>query len=382
MTKKLGLLTFHAAHNCGSMLQAFTLQSILKNLGHDIQIINFSNTNQKELYSIRYKNNSLKNILKNIITLPHTTKIKQTYQSYENFLKTNFILTPKSYHNITELDEQLLGFDEYICGSDQIWNITIADGDDAYFLPFVKNHKKIAYAPSFGAKNPAKYSSEPQRYANFLNAFDFLSIRENNGKKWVKDLTGKTVPVLLDPTLLANYNLYLETEQKIKTPKKFIFYYAPGYMKDLNKFVYQVSKRYHLPVIVFNAKQYYVKHLKKYGFILPEDENPSVYLYLMHHAELIFTTSFHGTIFSTIYHKKFWTLKNGGMFGDDDRVLTLMSQLGIEDRLILPKNTKTFDFFQSPDYTTYKKNLTNLQEISLNYLSDAINAKYPGESHV
>lgn len=373
--KKIGLITFHASHNCGSMLQTYALQNKLSEYGQ-VRIINFSNKGQQELYNPYYKCNNLKNIIKNLLIIPKWKRIKKIDNSYRKFIDSNFNLTENFYEKLEELDEEKLGFDEYVCGSDQIWNITIKDGDDTYFLPFVKKHKKIAYAPSFGAKNPKKYTNNIEFYKNAIKDFDFLSVRENNGQKWIKDLTGLNAEVVLDPTLIVNKEIYENIEQKINTPQKYIFYYAPGYMKDLNEFVYKISKRYKLPVIVFNSKQFYVKRLWKYGFQLPEDENPGTYLYLMKNAELIFTTSFHGTIFSSIYKKKFWILKNGGMYGDDDRVKTLINQVKIEDRLIEPKSVDDFDFFKDIDYKIYDIELEKLKNKSNKYLKEAIESEY------
>ena len=70
------------------------------------------------------------------------------------------------------------------------------------------------------------------------------------------------------------------------------------------------------------------------GFRLPAVESPAVYLALIRGAAAVVTTSFHGTVFSTIYRRPFWTVKNGGMYHDDDRVLTLLEALGLRDRLV------------------------------------------------
>lgn len=377
--KKIGLLTFHASHNCGSMLQTYALQDVLIKEGNDVKIINFSNKGQQKLYNIFFENNNFKNILKNIIILPKIKRIKKIDSSYKKFIKKNFNLTEKFYEYKEELKEEELEFDEYVCGSDQIWNITIEDSDDSYFLPFVNKHKKIAYAPSFGAKDPQKYAKNIEFYKNKIADFDFLSVRENNGQKWIKEMTDKEVPVVLDPTLIADKSIYGKIEQKIKLPQKYIFYYAPGYIKDLNNFVCEISNKYKLPVIVFNSKQFYIKGLWKKKFILPEDENPGTYLYLMKNAEMIITTSFHGTIFSTIYGKKFWVLKNGGMYGEDDRVKTLISQLGIEKRLIEPIYDNNMNYLEDIDYETYNNRLMNLREQSIKYLREALNSNYETE---
>lgn len=379
--KKIGIMTFHASHNCGSMLQAFALQKILASLGHEVEIIDFSNKGQKKLYSVLYRGCSLKCLIKNIIILPHLSRIKRTYSNYESFKKKRFNLTRNSYESCSELVEDKLGFDNYICGSDQIWNVTIEDADDAYFLPFVKKHKKIAYAPSFGAKNILKYSTNSKYYAKLISSFDFLSIREKNGQRWVKDLIQRDIPIVLDPTLVADSSIYSDIEKKeFNVPDEYIFYYAPGYSKEINKCVRDISRKYKMPVIVFNSKQYYTKLLWKYGFILPEIEDPESYLYLIKHAKVVITTSFHGTIFSTIYRKNFWTLKNGDMFGDDDRVGTLVTQLGIEERLVPPEGLGSIDILKPFDYRKYEENLIVLKRKSFAFLKKAIDTKYEGEN--
>lgn len=369
---KIGIITFHHSYNCGSMLQAFAMQKALTSLGHVVQIINFSNKGQHELYSIMEKPSSLKAITKNIVLLRYRKTIENNYMTYERFMHRFFNMNKEVIQDSSDLTDD--GFDCIVAGSDQIWNITIADSDDAYFLPWVVNARKVAYAPSFGAKNITRYSNNPNKYANLIKSFDSVSIRERNGQKWINELTGLKVPVVLDPTLLLKLSDYTTLEDNtLQLPKDYIFYYSPGYANDINVLVKNVSKRYNMPVIAFNAKAF---HLKGMGvtsnFRLPALENPSTYLTLIKNARIVFTTSFHGTIFSTLYRKTFWTVKNGGMFGDDDRVLTLMSTLRLEDRLIPISFNNNFDYLRKPDYSHYEDNLSEPRKRSWDFLEQAL----------
>lgn len=353
------------------MLQAYALQTVIRKLGYEPEIIDFSNKGQKSLYSVRQPNNSAKNILKNIILHPYEKRIKRNFDSFEEFKNTEFMLSPKSYTSMDQLTD-----DRYfavITGSDQVWNITIEDGDDAYYLPWVKRAKKIAYAPSFGARNVMKYADDPGKYRRYLSDFDALSIRERNGQKWLKEITGKNVPVLLDPTLLLDAGEYKKiSDQKLDLPGKYIFFYSPSYQKDIVELVCQVSEKYNLPVIAFNIKTFYVKGVQRKGFKLPAIENPRSYLSLIQNAELVMTTSFHGTVFPTIFRKRVWVIKNGGMFGDDDRVKTLIGQLGIEERLIPIAFHDDFDYMKPVDYSYYEKKLPLLQDEAINYLKESL----------
>lgn len=369
--RKIGILTFHNSYNCGSMLQAYALQTYLKHIEVESEIIDFSNKGQKYLYSVFSKDGNFKSFVKNIILFFHQKRIKSNYESYELFKIKNFLLSKNSYEQMEDLDEG--GYDCIIAGSDQIWNVTIQDGDDAYFLPWVEKTKKVAYAPSFGAKNLLKYSKSPDKYKKWLQCFDALSIREENGKKWLKDLTGKDVPVVLDPTLLLTKEDYEGIiDKSFITPEKYIFYYSPGYNFAINKLVKQISTKYKLPVIAFNAKNYFLKGMNFSRFQLPQIENPSVYLQLIKNATMVITTSFHGTVFSSIFGKNFWTIKNGGMYKEDDRVVSLMRKLDLQDRLIPIEFDENLDYLQAPNYNKYNIQLKREQAFSVRYLSSAL----------
>ena len=369
--KKVGIMTFHNSYNCGSMLQCYALQTVLKKLGIRSEVIDFSNEGQQNVYSVFSKNNTIKNIVKNILIFSHAKKIKKNFLSYEEFKNNYFNLTKNSFKNMVDLES--LNYDIVITGSDQVWNITIEDGDDAYFLPWLKKGKKIAYAPSFGSKNIIKYSDNIDKYKNYLLDFDYISIRENNGKKWIKELINKDVNVLLDPTLLIDKSDYEKiTSTELKLPSKYIFYYSPGFDYRINNLVKAISKKYNLPVIAFNSKNYYVKLMQLQHFLLPKLENPSTYLQLISNATMVITTSFHGTIFSTIFKKNFWTIKNGGMFGEDDRVLTLMENLDLTDRLIDIEFDDNFDYFCEKNFEIYDTNLSELRKKSLQFLNESI----------
>ena len=368
----IGIITFHHSYNCGSMLQTYALQAVLERMGHTVRIINFSNEGQHRLYSVFAPATSPKNIIKNLVLLPHAARIRRNNESYEGFISSYFKLDGPEKRTYNQLDDS--GFSAIVAGSDQVWNVTIDDGDIAYFLPWVKRARKIAYAPSFGARDISAYSDTPELYRDLIREFDALSIREANGRKWIKELTGIDVPVLLDPTLLLSADDYRLIEQPVDgLPSKYIFYYSPGYSSDINDLVKEVSKRYGLPVVAFNSKTFFTKAMNfTSDFVLPELENPSTYLYLIRNAEMIFTTSFHGTVFSALFHKTFWTVKNGGMLGDDDRVATLANSLGLADHLVPIGYDPSSDYARVFDYSEFEDSRSVERQHAIHYLKQAV----------
>lgn len=371
MGKNIGIITFHASYNCGSMLQTYALKTKLEQLGHTCQIINFSNKGQQEIYSVYARNNSIKNIIRNLIIYTCHKRIERNYKSYEEFIQRYFSLSTQKIENIEQLSDE--GFDAIIAGSDQIWNITIADGDDAYFLPWVKSAKKIAYAPSFGAKSPLVFAKNPNVYKQYISEFNNLSVREKNGQKWIKELTGLDAEIIIDPTLFHDIDIYnIIRDTNLTLPNKYIFYYSPSYSRDINTLVKKISNKYNLPVIAFNSRNFYVRGMGFSNFSLPQVENPSSYLTLIKNATMVITTSFHGTVFSSLYKKCFWTVKNQGMFGDDDRVLTLLDTFNLSDRMIEISFNPDFNYLSEKDYIMFDKNLEIERTKATTYIKKAL----------
>lgn len=368
--EKVGIITFHASYNCGSMLQAYALQCFLKKHGYDPEIVDFSSPGQRRLYSVFSRKKSVKNIARNAVFLCHKCRIEKNFARYEKFKQEQFCLSDYQAEQRSELKDHYYAV---IAGADQIWNITIADYDDAYFLPWVTQAKRIAYAPSFGSKNIVDHTDDLEKFKNYLIAFDSLSIRENNGRKWIAEMTGLDAPVVLDPTLLLDPEDYAPIlSEELKLPEKYIFYYSPTYSLDRNRLVRKISKKYKLPVIAFNTKAFYLRGMNFHGFKLPAAEDPTTYLQLMKNATMVITTSFHGSVFASMFRRSFWIIKNGGMYSQDDRVITFLQATGLGGRLVEPVFDDSFNYLSLPDYEEHARKLEVLQKTSTDYLLSAL----------
>lgn len=376
--KKIGIITFHASHNCGSFMQSYAIQKYITNhLKYDSEIIDFSSKGQQELYSYKTNIKSIKQLVKKILLLPINRQLKVIYNDYYTFINNNLNLSKNKYSETVDLENIEKEYDVFICGSDQIWNVKCPDFDDAYFLPSVNKKKKIAYAPSFGAMRLERYASDISKYKKYLCGFDALSCREINGKKWIEELTNRNVELVLDPTLLLDSNEYDDLiDDSEKVEGDYIFYYSPKYDKAATKVVEKISKKYKLPVIMWNAKEWILRGMFFKGFKTPYHQNPGIYLNLIKNAKIVFTTSFHGAIFSTQYRKKFWVIKVGGMKGDDDRVFTLLSQLDLIDRFLEPDNYNEEEIFKEVNYEDYENKLLELREKSVLFLKNNLGNKY------
>ena len=371
--KKIGLITFSRAHNYGSLLQAYALQKKIQQFP-DIkcEIIDFSNNAQIEMYSIFKTKCTIKNIIKNAIALFFYPLMKREYMDFEKFIVTNLQLSSTQYTDETSLKELNNEYDMFVTGSDQVWNIKCLDADDAYFLSFVSEKPKIAYAPSFGAQNICECSEHPEKYEEYLKQFSNISIRENNGKMWLKKLIDKDVPVLIDPTMFYTKEEWYPLMSEPLYDQPYILYYSFHFTQEINKVVKKISKKLGLPVIILSAHACIYNLCAMYGFKLARHAGPQEFIRLINDAEFVLSNSFHGTVFSTIFEKNFWFLYGSIQDENDDRAKTLVQQMGIEDRILNITDIDKCDFNKIPDYKKVANNLQRLRKEAFDYLNEAL----------
>ncbi len=373
-SEKVGIITFHRSNNCGSILQAYALQTVLKEkLKVENEIIDFSNEGQQRLYATLIKPRRFKDILQNGLYGLFYVPIERHRKDYVSYVERIFKLSPKRYRTSDEMKGIEADYTALICGSDQVWNTECHDADDAYFLDFATNTKKIAYAASLGAQNILNLGEKQiQHYRKLLADFDFISVRENNAQKWISQLTDKEVCITADPTLLLSKSEWEKMAAKQVYPDKYIFYYSFSYEDNITKVVKEVSKKTGLPVIVMDAKHWVRRKLFLKGIRLVKHASPAIFLSLIQNAELVMTTSLHGTIFSTRFEKKFWYINGKNRSDGDDRTSSLLGQLGLKNRYVTGDQLSKRDVFEAIDYSLCKDQIQPLVDYSMAYLEKAV----------
>jgi hypothetical protein len=380
--KKVGIVTFHRSHNCGSILQSYAMQETIKNYGYIPEFIDFSTRGQKELYSVfrPLKFHSFrqfaKSVYKNLLGLILYRRAWENWVSYDRYINSHLTVSAKSYNTNTSLVEAEMNYDIFLTGSDQVWNVTIDDYDDAYFLNFVSKHTKIAYAVSQGAKNIKKYALNSKKIAGFIDDIDYVSTREDNGQRWLVKLTGNKYPVVLDPTLLHMQTDYTNIEEPHDISGiengRYIFVYATPLSREFMKKIKNYAKQNNLEIVIWHNDIW----LRRIGWLTdikcPKKQNPGKYLDLIKNAKFVCTSSFHGVAFSTIYRKNFVVLENEGMrAGDDDRMTGFLKRMNLFDRIV---NLSEFENKMNEPvvYTAFEGELKKQQEYSHRFLNRAL----------
>lgn len=335
---KVGIMTFHASNNCGSMLQAFALQqTLIRKYGAEAEIINYSNKAQRGMYGLidtRIKKSALRN---NRMNFPYLRVIEKMRRDYQAFSKAHLIVSGRLLKNRSQLPQAAAKYDLLIAGGDQVWNIVCGDHDDAYFLNFAKDIRKVAYSPSLGAQNILEKAKDPNVYREYLKDFEAISVRERNGQKWLRELTGREVPIIADPTLLLTKEEWEQWLPLEDVPGDYIFNYA-YYHHDpaTNRAIGEIGRKLNMPVYTIDYRSSCIYKLSEYGIERYKASGPLAMLSLMKNARLVLTQSFHGTVFAAMFERPFYSYHAPVIKSpNDDRATYLLEQLGLSERYVV-----------------------------------------------
>lgn len=365
--KEIGITTFHKAHNYGAMLQVFALSKKIEEK-NKVEIINYYNPKIYNQYKI------LRPLCKNPITLARNLKEdifchrkrKLRYTSFENFIKSKCNLS-NNYNSEELIKSKSIKYNVLITGSDQVWNPKIVgELSDIYTLNFgTKDIKRISYAASIG--NAAIISENENEFKKKLAIIDNISVREEDAKIELEKIIDKPIDVVLDPTLLLRKE---EWEKEIndlnKEKEKYILAYVVEHDEEYIKIVNDLSEKTGLKVIHFGLKNPGYNNLLKSAYV----DGPLEFVDLIRNAEYVVATSFHATVFSIIFNKKFFIIphrKTGA------RVTNLLNKLGITGRTFSSlEEFKNIDYNFETDWSAVEKKLEEERQKSLNWLKNAI----------
>lgn len=350
---KIALITIHNANNYGAILQTFATYKILSRFG-DVDIVDYQNKHisiSLDLIRLKFTIHGILGIGKDICRLiPRYKAIKK----FEAFSDKYFKMSKK----INKDDINLPIYDLYVCGSDQIWNPNcISENnqiDDIYFLSFApKGSKKISYASSLG--NYRFMIEEQKKISDLLNDFDFISVREKDGKEHLESFLNKEIKHVLDPTLLLSKKEWIETfdlKENISDEKYILVYSVPKskLIKDAIKYF---SKKFNLPVIALDQNLTMGTKVDKHT----RDAGPIEYLNLFLNASFVITDSFHGTCFSVNFQKQFVSIAPGI---HSNRIESFLNTINLENRII--RNKDNFENIENIVIEEYNKSLTLLSD--------------------
>lgn len=363
---KVGILSMQRIKNYGSFLQAYALKTMLENLGHEVEFVDY----HVEEPIIKAEDNGRNDKISKAIKAlkgdePLIQKVKYIIHK-KNFGKKYYKLL-----NLTPEPNYTPKLDTLIIGSDEVFNCIQENKNVGYSLElFGKNNnaqKVITYAASFGNTTLEKIKKfgKENEIGELISKLDTISVRDNNSGNIVEKLTNKKVIYNLDPVLAYDYmgECKFIPEIKIKEKYMIVYAYSGRISKEESDYIKKYAKKNNLKVYSIGGAQ---KCADK--FI---DCSPFEVLAYFKNAELIVTDTFHGSIFSIITHSNFVTLVRksvGNAYGNEEKLTDLLERLRLKDRIIFEIEKAEDKLEEKIDYKIVDNIINKCRKESLEYL--------------
>ena len=366
---KIAVVTNYDKKNYGSVLQAYALQSKIKELSVDNECVVF-NVKKSSNKSVVYKIKSFFAKSKNNYSLRNKLQIKKARKLFEyknkkieEFCNSNIDnVCCYSYKEAEALSKE---YDVFIAGSDQIWSPNAGTLSDITLLNFVNggSQKKYSYAASIGVSNLD--DEIKSKFKIGLNSFDSISVREKTARKVLIDCSNKDIRVDIDPTLLYDNNFWSKKTHKSETNNEpYIFVYMLRPEPITIEVAKALSKKTGYKVKICSNRI-----VEKDLFENIVDAGIEDFLSLIKNATYVVTNSFHGTVFSLQFHKKFAAV---AIEGTGSRVIDLLDSVELSKHII--DSSAQIDIFEdcinwdNVDTILEKKRIE-----SINYIEHMIN---------
>lgn len=364
--KTIGILTYHTGFNYGASLQAYALQTVIKNMGYSCEIINFETESflaSREMFS--RKPRRVKEFLKIVTRLPYYTVLKRRQRLFDDYTQECLQMS-SLYRTEQDVIKHAEEYECIVCGSDQIWNLSENAGPAAnklFYLNFPKLQRRVSYAASFG-KWVNDIGDLENELLPLLREFDYISVREDSGKKYLES-KGINCKLTLDPTVLLNKEDYnsICAERQIEYPYVLLFSWLCG--DEVIKAAKKVAKELHLPLFSLTPPPRTIGT----GIKRKLDVGPREFLSMIKYAEFVITDSFHGTAFSTTFEKAYISVVTNG--SADTRMSSLLSQLGLQDHLVGADNID-IEAMQKTDFSKVRQAKDELRKVSFSFLTEAL----------
>lgn len=307
--KKIGILTFHYSNNYGGALQAIALQKVIEGMGYEAEIINFIPTSYAPISKIHYLEilkKIVKRKLKKSEIVPTVKKIMLVKSHSKNMMKKFNSFTTEEMKLSRRVDESSLEsiLEEYrivVVGSDQVWNPSQRKRPE-YFFDYGESLqvKRISYAADATTKEVAE--DDLERLKLSLERFDYISVRNEHSSDFVKSVTGKEPDIVVDPTVLYDFNY-----EKPDIETGYILAYVIG--KEIigthRKALAKIKEKYgDLPVYSIKVPEMKAESSDFADKVMYELD-PTEWIDMFKNAKFIYTDSYHGVLFSLKYHKPF-----------------------------------------------------------------------------
>ena len=355
--KTVYVVTLYNGYNYGSVLQCLALQHVIKHNSVVPYVLNLEHTGvrwqMRRIVSnllfyasfIKYpeRKRAFQGIVENARCAGKSLSF-ETKEKIDKFVQDNINVRKCRYGELNGIvhDNECLAC---ISGSDQVWGTAVKFLDPLHFLVFAPRNKRYSYAASFGSEAVPKWFQKKMR--KYLAAYNYISVREENGIKILRGLGIEKGEIMPDPTMLLTEEEWTVIEKK------------PDIDTDDYEFAYFLntpsSIAYRHIETMRNGDASKTKCFSPFNRVSDVEKgfveislSPEEFVWMIHHCKRIYTDSFHGVVFSILFHKQFYVYQRGyiGIPDQSSRIMNILSTMNLKNQFITNPTTVT-----APDYS-------------------------------
>jgi len=376
----LGVCLKYEQQNYGSKLQALATVRMIEELGLHFEIIRYKKDMKFYLKSLPrffnwvFLNDRYDQIQRNIAYKRHP-EINQlisirraAFDSFDLHFSSWICDQYKNYDELKKKCSQR--YDVVLTCSDQLWSPS-ALGSGFYNLMFApKEMQKVSWASSFGVNNIPWY--QKRRTRNYLNRIQAISMRENRGAEIVRELTGREVPVLMDPVFSFSREQWDEMVPYQKAEwRDYIFCYFLGDDQEHRRAAECLAKKTGRKIVTLRHLDRFVEEDEAFGDYAPYDVDPVRFLNILRNAAFVCTDSFHGMAFSILYEKKFIVFNrylSGSSNSKNSRIDSVCDNLCLQNRRYSKEADIAKQIQSKIDYTIVNERIEEYSRRTREYL--------------
>ena len=369
--------------NYGSVLQCYALCESIRALGWESELVWVSGNLSKN-YDFRL--NKIVSSLWKLMTHPSLWRstannvsdmnarviTEETVRRFEAFTEKH--ITERLYTNRALKRAARRDYAKVVCGSDQIWCSTTLYPDPLMYLRFAPQGKRIAYAPSLGRDYIPDHNKRKMR--RYISEIPSLSVRETEGQRLIRELTGREAFLACDPTFLLDKEHYKRMQIPVENADgALVCYFLDVPSEGMQKKIAAYAAERDLPIVSLGCRLAAAEAL--YPRVLRPDAGPGEFLYLVEHAEQILTDSYHGMLFSITFEKKFLSVERAyAEYDQSSRQKTVLSLFGLSDLYVTDEDAL---LDTSIDYAVVTAKKNEFAARSLAFLRESLAAEETDE---
>ena len=212
-----------------------------------------------------------------------------------------------------------------------------------------------------------------RKYAALLKKFSFVSVREYSGVEICRREFGVEAKVVLDPTMLlprTDYDKIADSYSSSASEKPYCFEYVLDKTQFKDSVANALSQNLNVPRISILPKGNISDSTSKAeDCVLPPVEE---WLNGIRNAKFVVTDSFHGTVFSILFHTPFCVL--GNKRRGATRIKSILGMFGLESRFVDSSEQNVIESVVNAEIDWQKVDsiLAEKREMSLTLLRNAL----------